>query len=255
MEARKLLFELSHPVRYEILHLLAVEPIRLTKIAEKVDANVPEISRHLDRLKEVGIVEKNLQGEYGPAPMGILVLNYLPGLEFLSKYAEFFQTHNLSLLPPHFISRMGELKYGELKEGAFTNINIAKNIIRGSKKRLLAASKEYLHEIVPDVNSKLDKGLYYRGVVDESFLDNELDKISPREMANNIFKEVKVVQEIPAAGVVTESEAIMVFLGRDGKLDYSMCFYSPDEAFKGWCGDLFEHLWKEGRSLKGTLNP
>lgn len=249
METRNLLFELSHPLRYEILQLLIGSPLRLTAIAKKVDANAPEISRHLDRLKDAGIIEKNPEGLYLPTPMGYLILEHLPVFEFITRNKDYFLSHDLLGLPPGFISRLGDLEDGEIMEGSIKNIELAKNIILGSEERLLAASKEYMPNIVTSVLDKLKNGLYYRAVVDEDFLINEKENLSLPELDNYIFEEVKVVARTPAVGVGNEKKALIVFPDRDGKMDYSVAFYSTNERFRSWFFDLIEELWRKGKQF------
>ncbi len=70
MEISELLFELSHPTRLEILRLITETPMRLTKIADRVSANNPETSRHLDRLRAAGLVEREPESAYLASPLG-----------------------------------------------------------------------------------------------------------------------------------------------------------------------------------------
>jgi predicted transcriptional regulator len=259
MEARKLLFELSHPVRYDILHVISKKPTRLTKIAELVDANKPEVSRHLDRLKEVGVIEKDVEGAFRIAPMGHLIMNCLPNIEFIAQRSEFFQNHDLSLLPPQFISRLGDLKESELKEGAFGNIEFTKGILEGTEKRIRVVTREALGTAPKGLLWDLKRGVDYKLVVSEDFefpiaIHKCREGGYPEEILDLMIDITRFIPSIPVASVVNEKEAVVAFPARDGNMDYSVGFYSTDEYFMRWCWDLIEFLWEQGTRWKGTLD-
>lgn len=104
MGTRELLFELANPVRYDILRQIAVRPRRLTKLAVLVDASAPEVSRHMERLGAVGVAEKNIDGCYALAPIGHIVMNCLPSLEFVSREFDYFSGYcSIRTWPPTFL--------------------------------------------------------------------------------------------------------------------------------------------------------
>ncbi len=249
----KLLFELSHPVRFKILHVLADEPRRLTDIAHDVDAHSPEVSRHLDRLRAAGILEKHVDGTYGPTPMGVLILNCLSSIKFLSERAEYFQAHDLSLLPAPFVSRLGELRESELGEGSFSNLNRAREVIYRAETFLIGMTHENMPEVEEIVVDKVAKGLKYRVVGDEH-CEREVIEMNPDPRTRDIVSEcLRIVPMVPAAGIVNEKEAVVTFPSRDGKLDYSMGFYSTAEPFRHWFIDLTNHMWAQGRRWRWTV--
>ncbi len=117
MEISELLFELSHPTRLEILRLITETHRRLTKIADRVSANNPETSRHLERLRAAGLAEREPESAYLASPLGHFVLSSLSGLDFLARHSDYFRDPDLSLLPGPFVGRLGELKACERAEG------------------------------------------------------------------------------------------------------------------------------------------
>ncbi len=247
------MFELSHPVRFEIFHLIADEPMRMTDIAKTVDANMPEVSRHLDRLQETGLIEKVVEGSYRASPMGHIILNCLPSLEFLASHKEFFLRHDLSSIPGPFLSRIGDLGRGEKKKGAMNNLNLAKKIIENAEERLIIVTHETMPEFDAAVLERTSKGVEYFGLCDyELFNSIDMSEMTP-EVKELVLKTVRVVQAVPIAGVASEKEAVVTFLDRDGKLDYSVCFYSTDEDFRSWCLDFMNYMWRAGMSWMSAV--
>jgi len=256
METHRLLFELSHPLRFGMIHVLAREPRRLTDIAEQVDANPPEVSRHLNRLGEAGIVQRNPEGTYSLAPTGHIVMKCLPSLEFLASHSEFFQKHDLSLLPAHFVSRLGDLKNGDLREGAFNNMDLVRRILERADDWCRILTAEALVTAPWGLLSDLERGVDYRILVNEAFRFPEHKQAvqeQPTPVMEHIHAVIRRVPQIPAALAATEKEAIVAFLGLDGNLDYTAGFYSKDEVFGGWCSDLVDYLWKRGKPWVGSF--
>lgn len=60
----------------------------------------------------------------------------------------------------------------------------------------------------------------------------------------------RVGARIPLAGGITEKEACISLPNVGGKIDYSVYFASEDEQFPGWCEDLVDYLWNQGKYLK-----
>ena len=52
--------------------------------------------------------------------------------------------------------------------------------------------------------------------------------------------------------LVTDKGAIL-FLSREGKIDYSECLYDENEIFLNWSKKLFDWYWKEGASIESVL--
>lgn len=59
-----LLFEQSSEDRWGILHLLRQEGMNVTNLAKKLDITTQESSRHISRLGEVGLTQRDSGGNY-----------------------------------------------------------------------------------------------------------------------------------------------------------------------------------------------
>jgi predicted transcriptional regulator len=251
METRELLFELAHPIRYGIVQEIAHGPKRLTKLAVLVDASTPEVSRHLERLGEVGITEKNAEGSYSLAPIGKIIVNCLPAFEFVARESEYLQSHDLSRLPSPFLSRLGDLGAGEIRHGELSNIELVLGILRRARRRLRVLTLESFHTSSPDGGTSLSGiglNMDYRLVVDRRYRFRHTQH--PGGPPSPELKEVaRVVTNIPAASVATESEAAIAFPARNGKLDYSVGLYSTHGPFVAWCSELTDYLWERGERI------
>ena len=61
-EILKLLFDISSSDRLTLLFAIRKENLRLTHLAEKISATTQETSRHLGRLTDAKLIEKNSDG-------------------------------------------------------------------------------------------------------------------------------------------------------------------------------------------------
>jgi predicted transcriptional regulator len=220
----KLLQVLSHPVKLEILKTISTQPEPVETIAQKVDISVEETKVHLDSL-------------HGAA------LSILLDLDFVSSHSEFFRDLDLSLVPEAFIERLGELKDSERMEGAVNNLQHAERVFEQADKKISVIANEVMLDSVPVVREKVSKGADFKFIIDQTFKP-------PPEFKSKLPELWRQIWKIPAATVVTDKEAMVFFLDRKLKVDYSIAFVSKEPAFMKWCTDLVEHLWNQGQKME-----
>ena len=249
METNELLFELSHSVRYEIMRTLAKEPLKLTKLGELVGANNPEVSRHLDRLREAKLVSKNPEGRYGISSTGRLIMAMLPGFSFVADNADWLEKHDVSRLPSSFITRLGDLSECKRVEG-FMNVTAAIiGIYEAMARHYRICTHVIRAETVPMFRDKIAEGFDIRFIIDESLqLPAEV-----QEQISSYSEHWRVVPKIPALFAFSEKSAFVEFPNSVGSYDFSSGFYSDNDVFRQWCEDLFEYLWSQGRPLSDSI--
>jgi len=103
------LFELSNDVRHNILLLIIEKPLRMTQIAKKLDLTSPEVSRHLSRLNESKLIQKDLANYYHVTGYGRQILSLIDDIEFSTINREYFVSHNSQGIPTIFKKRLPEL--------------------------------------------------------------------------------------------------------------------------------------------------
>jgi len=251
METHQLLFELSHPVRYEIMQIIAEKPQRLTKIGEQVDANNPEVSRHLDRLRKSSLVEKDKDGFYYTTSFGKLTMSILPFLSFITSHPEYFLEHDLSILPQEFICRLGELESCDLIEGTTVNIYRLDQISRDCTERIYTVSNEYVTKIKEEDFAEFDRiiagDFKFRYILQESQLDDKNLMELVDHCCSSKNTHFRVIPQVPLFCSIIDDEIMITFLDTKGKADFSVSFYSQEPKVLKWCEDLLDYLWDQGR--------
>lgn len=250
MQTHELLFELSHPVRFEITKLLSERPLRLTKIGEHVNANNPEVSRHLDRLKNADLVAKNADGYYSTTMFGRIIFGLLPAISFVAAHPDFFTEHDLSILPPEFMCRLGQLEPCEVVEGFTINFYRLDKMSMKAQERIYTVSKESVTEMseesMEEFNKVLGKDFFLRFMFPMSQLEDE-NLMNFVDKSTNPERYFRVVPEAPLFCTICDDEAMIAFLGQNGKTDFSVSFYSKDPGVIKWCEDLLNYLWEIGK--------
>jgi DNA-binding IclR family transcriptional regulator len=80
--------ELTNPIRTQILMWIGDEPQALSDIATHFSISKPEISRHLSRMKNVGLVMQEASTrKYHPSALGITYLQLFSPIEFVLKHS------------------------------------------------------------------------------------------------------------------------------------------------------------------------
>lgn len=236
-----LLFELSSSDRVAILTELRQTSLKMRQVADKLEMTVTETFRHLQRLSDAKLVEKNVDGTYGVTRYGLLVLDLMPSLHFVSKNNAYFLDHDLSQLPPEYVKRIGELAAGTLVADVVTVINRFEKMISEFDEFLWVMSTQVILSNVPVVAARLARGGKFRFLFPESLLS--ITKKVPG-VDQNI--ERRCLPKVPAVAGLSEKEALVLLPQASGEHDLTG-FFSTDTAFRKWVHDLFLHFWEEGK--------
>jgi predicted transcriptional regulator len=255
MKTHDLLFELSHPVRYEILQLLSEKPLRLTKLGEKVDANNPEVSRHLDRLKNANLVKKNPDGSYYMTTFGEIMMPLLPTFSIIAAHPDYFLEHDLSLLPHSFIRRLGELGDCEISRGTPINLHRMEETAGTCTTRIYTMSNEFVSKVSendPSIsNPAVDSEFDFKWVLPESQLEDTNLMAMADQCGPSQDDHYRVVPRVPLFISILDNEVLISFLDEKGRTDFSLCFCSKHPDALKWGMDLFHQIWDSGQLLSG----
>jgi predicted transcriptional regulator len=102
----EILFILSSIDRLTLLFEIRSEKRRLTYLTSKLSATPQETSKHLMRLRDARLIEKDSDGFFRLTTLGSIILSMVPGLKFVIKNTNYFLLHDISSLPLEFIERL-----------------------------------------------------------------------------------------------------------------------------------------------------
>lgn len=250
-------FEFSNEGRFEVFKSLYKGKKRHSQLEKDLDIRGSEISRHLKRLIEKNLVKKSTDNKYAITNIGKLFLDVLDLFEVSLKFESFFNTHNIDIFPLNLILQLGNLKSIKISSGTMQNIELWADMIKNSEKYILAISDQFQDSILPAVERKINNiSIDIRALIDKNVLNSRgYEKLHDRHtfyQKINITQNIRMLKQIEFSLLVTDKGAIL-FLGEEGKIDYSECLFDENEIFIEWSKELFEWYWKKGTNIKSII--
>jgi len=251
-----LYFELSNEDRVRILHVLRENPLNITNLAKELDVTTQEVSRHVSRLTEAGLTERNTEGMFELTPYGGLTLRQIKSVEFTSRYRDYFRDHSLVNLPSEFVCQLGKLSDSTYVDDVMVTVHRVEETLINAEDYILNVNVPYIASAFPLVRDAFERGVKARFIHTEG-LDVPVSMRDDRQR----FVDDKLLREVTASGQYTErllddvdlvlymSErevAIVTFPMTDGKYDF-YGFASTDSGTLEWCRDLFEYYWERAK--------
>ena len=233
-----LLFELSSTERMRILQRLLEGKLKLSHISQELGITVTETSRHLQRLQEAGLLGRDSDSLYYLTNYGESALTLIGGLNILSQNREYVLQHDLSVLPPEFVQRLGAFKGVRLVEDTLTGIRLTEMMYQKATEYIWVLSEQILVSALPYIQQSIEKGAEFRFIFPEDL--NPPPGFEPMSGALE-----RALPDVKLRLALTEKEALICLPYLHGALDYTP-FIGDDPEFLKWCHDLFLHFWDQG---------
>ena len=228
-----LLFELSSNERMNIMLSLLQENLKLSHVSQKLEMTVTEASRHLQRLSDVQLVHKEVDGRFSPTKYGELAIMLLSNLTFISENRKYFLEHNVSNLPYEFSNRLGELLSSSFEIDAVRVLTRVSKILDEADEYIWSQSYQLSPNHVPIIQRKVENDVDFRGIY-------PTDLVIPSDLKQHI----RFLQNINIRVLVTEKEAMAGFQHLSEQPRYS-AFFSKDSKFIKWCKDIHKYYWQK----------
>jgi predicted transcriptional regulator len=240
----ELLFAIANVDRLTLFSTIAKERLRLTQLASKLSASTQETSRHLARLQEPGMIEKESNGCFILTPLGKALVALVPSLKFLTQHREYFLSHDASVIPLEFLERIGELEQGQFAYGMGVVLRHIARVFREAKRYVWLASDNAMS--LSDLGGKAASGDVLLRIVVPAGSTGGIP--SPRtELETKV--EVRFAEKVYAGLALNEKLAGVAIADLTGKIDFNSGFASGDPKFHKWCTDLFMFHWNEAKAL------
>ncbi len=245
----ELLFILASVDRLTLLSEMATEKkCRLNQLTSKLSATPQETSKHLMRLRDAKLIEKDSDGFFGLTAFGRIMLNLLPSIGFLTQNREYFLSHDISSLPLEFIERLGELQENEYGEKVGAILAHVQQVVQDAEEYIwLMADHTLGGQGYVTRSGKLEStsSVTWRVIIPD---DNSIDwtrlRISVGTHKGRIeYHLIEDPIDIKAGMALNEKIAGVTFPDITGKLDFNSGFRSDNPVFRQWCQDLFVFHW------------
>jgi len=254
-----LLFEVSNKYRHRILLLIQKKAMRVTDMTEKLNLTYPEIRRHISRLMDTGLIERDLDGYYSLTPYGDASLLLFQELIFLSTNREYFLTHTLSKIPDEFVKRVGELGASVCLANPMEFFRYTENLVIESNEYVWLLVDQFPLYSLSTIVEAIDRGVKIRIIEPvERTLNPDLDAMTSEETQafnrtrHTPMTEQRMVEWVNAYLIVSDTRCILALPTADGQYDFKG-FAATDEPSLNWCRRLFLHYW--GKAEQRTTAP
>lgn len=227
------------------------EKLKLSHISKKLDMTVTETSRHLQRLSEAGLIRKDIEGLYGLTSFGVLTLSLLSGLDYVSRYRDYFMEYDASGIPYEFIDRIGELAEGGFGVDTLRNIDETEKMFGEAQEFIWILSDQVLMSAAPIIGEKVKSALAYRVILPEDIVRQSTNIPQIPLSAPRIQK--KVLPKVEVIIVMTEKFAAFCLPNREGRIDYRG-FGGNNPKFHKWCKDLYLYYWEKAKPTPSSVS-
>lgn len=244
--------------RYEVFQSLYKGNKRHSQLEKELNIPGPEISRNLKRLCKKELIKK-VGDKYEITSTGKIFYQVLMIFEMSLKHKDFFNNHEIDAIPIELILKLGNLNTVKITGQTMKNIQIWSDLVKSSGRFIMGISDQFQDSILPILEKKINnqsleikalvegKLLFDSAKVGQQFEDRHAfyDKI-------DAFRNVRVLDRVEVSLLVTDKGSIL-FLSKDGAIDYSQCLFDTQESFMSWTIELFESYWKKGKELKSFI--
>ncbi|MFX1388896.1 MAG: helix-turn-helix transcriptional regulator [Promethearchaeota archaeon] len=257
MKINDLFFEFSNEGRFKVFQSLYKGSKKHSQLERELKIRGSEISRHIKRLVKKNLVVKTIDNNYTTTNIGNIFLDVLELFEVSLKFETFFNTHEISFIPIDFILRLGHLKSLKINSGTMQNIELWSELIKTTENYIFAISEQFQDSILPAVERKINNmDIEIRALVNENVLNSKgYERLQDRHafyQKINIAQNIRLLKEVLFSLLVTDKGAIL-FLSKQGKVDYSECLFDNSNIFLKWSEDLFEWYWRKGIEIEHLI--
>jgi predicted transcriptional regulator len=244
MESHGLMFELSHPERLHILHLLEKKPMRLSQISKKLKITTAEVSRHLDRLSKSKLIDRDSESSFYITHFSSIILAEIARFDFLTDNIDFFLNHDLSLIPEH-LHWFESMATGEFTKGTLETSSLIKDISVNVEDYIYVISAEVMRGMVDIDCKRHDEGVIFKKIYPE-------DADIPEEYTTRLGGsfEIRTLKDVPLGLKMSEKMGGVALKDIGGKVDYSMGLVGEHDSFRQWIRAIFDHYWSRAKPLR-----
>ncbi len=243
------LFEISNDIRHKILLLLKEQPERVTQISKKLELISPEVSRHLTRLSDSKLIQKDLNNYYHVTGYGLHILDLIGEMEFFTKNREYFISHNALHIPVIFKQRLPELSKYHYVNNFMEFLNFIDEKINEAVDYVWLCIDQYPIIAVDSLLNAVERGVKVR-VIEQSDLSGPTIAFEDKHL-------LALGDEVPDVMVkVHERKDVYLFISDAGnaisfptgdRFDYSG-FTTAERGLGPWGEDLYNHYWENSKS-------
>jgi len=246
-----LLFEMSNEYRYGILLILRDQAKRITEITREMGITLTEVRRHVARLSEAGLIQRDAEGYYHLSEIGKIILIEIQEFDFVTRNKAYLNSHTLKDLPTEFIKRLGDLNEGRYVGNVVDFIRQTDGIITEAREYVWLLVDQLPMHNLSSILEAVERGVEFRIIEpSERVLNPDIDSLTSEETRalartrQTPLTEQRMRDEVNVFLYASERKCALSFPTFEGVFDYNG-FVATDEMALGFCRDVFNHFWRK----------
>lgn len=247
--AAELLFELGSEDRLKIVKELAKEPMKASQLAVKLSSSIQEASRQCERLEDVSLIKRHVDGKFALTSLGRISTNLVPAFALLNKEREYFIAHDPASVPRVFLERISELYEHSHINHIDDALKYQQRVISEAESFVCFMSDQPVGHSLRESHSHFSPKVTLKIILPAS-ADTEVFRAAKSSMGSRL--EIGLVNDMKLVLTMNERMAGFSLPTLDGRPDYSRGFTGDSPSFRGWCRDLFLYYWE--KSIKKYQN-
>ena len=238
----QILFELSNESRLRLALSLLEKKGTVTQLAKKYDLSTQETSRHLSRLTDNDLIQRDTEGAYEISQFGRLILSTLGSQWFIAENQDYFASHDACHIPEEFQSRLGELEESVYVDDVMAVFQRIQEMIDDAEEYIYRLTDRRFNLAYPHLQEAAERGVEFRLIetIEYEYSPdvNQFKRVSPSE--------TRGLASIPVFIAMSEKEVAALAFPIEDRFDYRG-FTSRDEKSIKWCRDLFQYYWEQAK--------
>jgi len=233
--------------------------MRITEIAKNQDLNHPETRRHLTRLRDIGLIKRDVDGYYHLTPYGDTSILLLKELEFLSSNSSYFETHSVSGIPIRFVKQISDLGECTYLNNPIDFLRYTENLYKKSKEHVWILVDQFPMNSLSAILETINRGVKFRIIEPrERVLNPDLDAMTSEEVRalnrtrRTPLVEQRMLNEVKVLLFLSESCLVLAFPTIDGQHDFKGLTSIIDSALN-WCRELYQFYWDEAEQRTAAI--
>lgn len=249
-----LLFELSNEYRYRVLILLQEQARRITELAREIGITLTEVRRHVSRLSEVGLIQRDIEGYYHLSEIGKIVLIEVQMFMFVSRNKAYINTHTTKDLPKEFIKRLGDLNKARYIGNVIDFIRQSDSIITEAEEYVWLLLDQLPMHNLSSILEAVERGVEFKIIEPrERVLNPDIESLTSEETKNlartrqTPLTDQRMRDEVNLFLYVSEKKCAFSLPTTKNVFDYNG-YIATDEAPLMFCRDLFYYFWQQSKN-------
>lgn len=244
----QIFMELAGEVRRAMLLRLNEKSLRLSELARELNVTIQHAHSNINRLIDIGLVEKDSDGSLSLTTYGRTILKQLATFNFLAEHKDYFQDHTLGNLPLKFERRIGDLHNCAVVKGVVAVLQRWKDMYQGAGEYINTITTQVLVDLIEPLAEKVRSGTKLSYIMPEDVIVprgtlEAKKKISWKSLLTEGKAERRMIKKVLVATIVTDRSAGVLFPNLKNEVDMNVMFYSEDTVFREWCQDYFTYVW------------